>query len=73
MNGRSEPTSGEPSAWIACRVGLTVSRILREIVVKGGVDDAIRQGRSTAQAFQIFQIAAMHLGTRVAKKLRARL
>jgi hypothetical protein len=31
-------------------------------VDKGGVNHAIRQGCSTAQAFQIFQIASMNLG-----------
>ena len=33
----------------------------RKVVDKGGVNHAVRQGRSAAQAFEVFQMAAMHL------------
>jgi hypothetical protein len=41
-------------------------------VIEGRVDDAIRYGCSTAQAFEVFQITSMHLCTGVDKSLGAR-
>ena len=38
---------------------------------EGGVDHAVRGGGSAAQAFQVFEIAAMHLGTGGDKRLGA--
>jgi hypothetical protein len=45
----------------------------REVVDKSGVNHAIRHGCSTAQAFQVFQIASMHLRARGDKRLGARI
>ncbi len=35
---------------------------LREVVVEGGVDHAVRLGRPAAQTLQVFQIPSMNLG-----------
>jgi len=51
----------------------TVRRELREVVDEGGVDHAIRQGGAAAQAFQVFEIASMHLGPRGDKRLGGRI
>src|SRR5450830_706514 len=45
-------------------VGFAVCDKLREVVVEGGMDDAVRHGCSTVQAVQVFQIASKHFGTR---------
>ena len=42
-------------------VCLTVLRKLREVVIEGGLNDAVRHGCPTAQASQVFQISSMHL------------
>jgi len=44
-------------------VYLTVRLDFREVVDKGGVNHGVRQGCSAAQAFQVFQIAPVHLGS----------
>jgi hypothetical protein len=51
---------------------LTIRDELRKVVIKGGVDDAIRHGRrSAAQTFQVFKITSMHLGSGGIKGLGA--
>jgi len=42
-------------------------------VIEAQMNHAIRLLRSTAQAFEILQIASMHLGAGVDKKFRARI
>ncbi len=42
-------------------------------MIEGGVNDCIHIGRSGAQAIQVFQIAAMHLGAGGDKRLCARI
>ena len=44
-------------------IDLKVRLVLREVMDKGGVNHAIEHGCSTAQAFQVFKIASMHLGS----------
>jgi hypothetical protein len=44
---------------------------LRKIVDEGGVDHAVRHGRSFAEAFEVGKIAAMHLGAGGRKRLGA--
>src|ERR1700722_13618860 len=50
-----------------CLDGASVSldgrRVVREVVDKGSVDHAVRSDCSTAQALEIFQRAAMYLGS----------
>ena len=47
--------------------------IVREIVDKSGVDHAIGSRGAAAKAFEIFERAAMHLGTSSDKRLGARI
>jgi len=54
-------------------VGLTVCGELREVVVKSGVDHTVRHRCSTAQAFQVVQVAAMHLRASRGQRLCARI
>jgi hypothetical protein len=37
-------------------------------VDEGGVDDTIRQGGTAPQAFEVLNVAAMHLGTGLAQR-----
>ena len=69
-NGRSEPASTAPKASIA-PVYLANFAEPREIVNEGRVDHAVRQLRALAQAFEVVNIAAMHLGSRGRKRLGA--
>jgi len=57
-----EPASAAPSASIARRSISQFSANFEKIVNKGGMNHGIGRGRAAAQAFQILQIAAMHLG-----------
>ena len=54
-------------------IDLAVLLELREVVDEGGVDHAIRHGRAAAQAFQVFEVASMHLGTGGDERLGARI
>jgi hypothetical protein len=42
-------------------------------VVEGGVNHAIRHGRSATQAFEVFKIASMHLSASGSKRFGARI
>jgi hypothetical protein len=42
-------------------------------MVKGGVNHAIRHGCSIAQAFEVLQIASLHLGACIHEELSARI
>jgi hypothetical protein len=44
-------------------IDLKARFVLREVMDKGGVNHAIEHGCSIAQAFQVFKIASMHLGS----------
>src|SRR5260370_20514663 len=52
---------------------LTIREKVRKVVIEGSVDDAVRYCCSAAQAFQVFQIASMHLGSGGDEGLGARL
>ena len=54
-------------------IDLAILLEFREVVDEGGVDHAVRLGRSAAQAFQVFKIAAMHLGAGGDERLGARI
>ena len=41
---------------------LAIRNEIREVVVEGGVDHAVRLGRPAAQTFQVFKIPPMHGG-----------
>ena len=73
IKGRSHPISSAAEGLDRAPVRLTVLRIFGEVVDKGAMNDAIRVGRSTTQAFEVFQETSMHLGTRLGKSLRARI
>ncbi len=45
---------------------------IRGIVVEGAMYYGIRLGRSASQAFNILEIASVHIGTRFPKKVCAR-
>ncbi len=73
IKGRSEPASAEPSASMA---RLSISQFAANFEkswLKARVNHAIRHGCSTAQAFQVFKIASMHLGTGSDERLGARI
>ena len=42
---------------------LTIRYKVREVVIEGTVDDAVRQFRSGPEAFQVFKAPAMHFGS----------
>jgi len=44
-------------------INFTVLRELREVVNKRGVNYSIGTRRSTAQAFEVFHVSSMHMGT----------
>ncbi len=54
-------------------VHLTVRRELREVVVEGAVNHAVRHGCSAAQAFQVFEITSVHLRSGGDKRLGTRI
>ncbi len=58
-----EPARASPNGFDDLPVGFAVGHVLREVVIKGGANDSVRIGSSAAQGFQIFEIAAMPLGT----------
>jgi hypothetical protein len=45
----------------------------RPVVPEGGMDDGIRRGSAAAQAFQIFKVPSMHLGSGGDQRLSASL
>src|SRR5271170_7632540 len=45
----------------------------QEIMDEAGMDHGVRLSRSTAQAFQVLQIAPMHLGTSSGESLGSRI
>ncbi len=45
---------------------------LREVVVEGQVNDAVRLGRSVAQAVEVLDVAMLHLGARLLAELQRR-
>jgi hypothetical protein len=52
---------------------VTVLLEFREVVDKGGVNHGIRRGCSTAEAFRVFKITPMNLGTSGGQRLGARI
>ncbi len=72
-SGRSDPVSAPPSASIARLSFSQFATKFAEIVVEGTVDHAIRFRRAAAQALQVFEIAAMHLGAGGGERLGSRI
>ena len=72
-SGLSDPASTVSERLDSAPVCLTVIHVLREVVIEGEVNHAIRHGCTTAQAFEVFKIAAMHLRASLDQRLGARI
>jgi hypothetical protein len=73
MNGRLEPWSTAPMASMARLSSSHLSANLDQSCRKAGMDDGIRRGSAAAQAFQIFKVPSMHLGSGGDQRLSASL
>jgi hypothetical protein len=60
-SGRSDPISGVPRALDGALVLFADRHEIREVVVKGCVDDPIGHGCSGAETFEVFETPSMHL------------
>jgi hypothetical protein len=63
INGRCDPASAAPSSFDHAPIRFAVLHEFREVVIERRVNHRIRVGCPNAQAFEVFEIAAVHLGS----------